>query len=138
MTRGKGRTQSCTRSDAVLRLEHARKFLEVAELCGIEDEVPASSSVAAALAVLAGIAASDAACCAVFARRSRGQDHHDAEQHLAEIRGGGREAAKQLRRLLDLKDTAHDGLIHVSGAKLTSALGQAKALVLFADQTVKG
>ncbi len=60
-----GRTQRCGRPQATTRLAHARKFLEAAELIatGIEDD-EAKVSVAASLAVLAGIAASDAACCA--------------------------------------------------------------------------
>jgi len=50
----------------------------VAELVAGEHEIPESRSVAAALAVLAGIAASDAACCAALGRRSRGDDHRQA------------------------------------------------------------
>jgi hypothetical protein len=37
--------------------------------------------------------------------------------------------ASALRRLLDMKDTAHYGLIHVSRQGLTSALRQAQNLV---------
>jgi hypothetical protein len=46
-----------------MRLENAQKSYEVAELPAAEQEIPASRSVAAALAVLSGIAAVDAACC---------------------------------------------------------------------------
>jgi hypothetical protein len=56
------------------RLENARKFFEVAELAAAEKEIPSSRSVAAALAVLSGIAAADAACCALLDRRSGGED----------------------------------------------------------------
>jgi hypothetical protein len=72
------------------------------------------------MAVLAGIAASDAACCASLGRRSRGQ-----------------EASKTLSRLLDLKDTAQYGLISVSPQKLTPVLRQAHSLVEFAAATVR-
>jgi hypothetical protein len=89
------------------------------------------------LAVLAGIAASDAACCAALGRRARGQDHHEAEGLLAQVLAGGAEAASTLRRLLDLKDTAQYGLIHVSRQRLTSALRQASKLVQFAADTVR-
>jgi hypothetical protein len=66
-------TAKCDRSDARIRLTHAKKFLEVAEMVAAEeDSISASASVATALAVLAGIAASDAACCASLERRSRG------------------------------------------------------------------
>lgn len=77
-------------------------------------------------------AASDAVCCARLGRRSRSQDHHDAERLLAEIVPGGRAAAKDLRRLLDLKDAAQYGVMHVSATELRSALRRARSLVGFA------
>lgn len=87
----------------------------------------------AALAVLAGIAAADAACCAALGRRARGQDHKQAVALVQQVSPGGTEAAKYLDRLLDLKDTAHYGVINVSGAELRSALRRARALVEFAN-----
>jgi hypothetical protein len=69
-----GRTQPCSETDAPTRLGHARKFLDVAELVVGEGADMEYASAAAALAVLAGIAASDAACCRALGRRSRGQD----------------------------------------------------------------
>lgn len=57
-----GRAQECNRAQAAVRLNQARAFLEVAELVGAEDDELANDNVAAALAVLAGIAAADAAC----------------------------------------------------------------------------
>lgn len=131
MTRTSARTQRCDSADARTRLAQARKFLDVAELVASE-EVEESNSVSAALAVLAGIAASDAACCAALGRRSRSQNHHDAEQLVSQIEPGGTAAASTLRRLLDLKDTAHYGLIHISRQKLTAALRQSRSLVDFA------
>jgi hypothetical protein len=97
-TRG-GRTQPCDRAHARTRLDHAEKSLEVAELVDGEREIPESRSVAAALAVLAGIAASDAACCAALGRRSRGNDHRQAAALLREIVDGDRPA----KALLDLQ-----------------------------------
>ncbi|MDF2753518.1 MAG: hypothetical protein K0S82_1901 [Gaiellaceae bacterium] len=61
MTTRTSRTQPCDRAHARIRLDHAEKSLDVAELVAGEREIPESRSVAAALAVLAGIAASDAA-----------------------------------------------------------------------------
>lgn len=130
------RTQACGRAEAEIRLAQARKFLDVAELVASEDGVPESASVSAALAVLGGTAASDAACCAALSRRPRGQDHHEAEALIAAIEPGGKDAAKSLRRLISLKDTAHYGLIHVSGQNLKAALRQAASLVEFAAATV--
>lgn len=137
MARITSRTQSCDRTDASTRLAHARKFLEVAEITASEHEIPESASVAAALAVLAGIAASDVACCAALDRRARGRDHHEAEGMLAQVLASGAEAASTLRSLLDLKDTAQYGLIHVSRQRLTSALRQASKLVQFAADRVR-
>jgi hypothetical protein len=103
MSRGSvARTQTCSEQDARTRLRHARQFLEY-------------SSQSAALAVLAGIAASDAACCKALGRRSRGQDHREAATLVEQITPGGKTAANSLRRLLNLKDEAHYGLFDVSG-----------------------
>jgi hypothetical protein len=67
-----GRTQRCSEPHARTRLNHARRFLDVAQLAAGEDDALDYSSAAAALAVLAGIAASDAACCKALGRRARG------------------------------------------------------------------
>lgn len=97
-----GRTQPCSLAQGHTRLEHARKFQEVAELTAAEAD-PDYTSVAAALAVLAGIAASDAACCKALGRRSRGQDHHTAGDLVRQIEPGGKDAANALRRLINTK-----------------------------------
>lgn len=139
MTPGRGatRTQPCSVAQARTRLEHARKFLDVAELSAGEGEDMEYASAAAALAVLAGIAASDAACCAALGRRSRGQDHRQATELVEQIASGGSQAATALRRLLSLKDEAHYGLFDVGGQDLQAALRQAKALVDFAEEVVR-
>ena len=128
------RTQTCSDQDAKTRLAHARKFLDVAELAASEGDDLEYSSVAAALAVLAGIAASDAACCVALGRRSRGQDHRAAIELVEQVKPGGKDASKALRRLLALKDEAHYGLFDVSGADLKAALRQARVLVDFAAE----
>jgi hypothetical protein len=134
--RGMGRTQRCSAAQGRTRLEHARKFLDVAELVAGEggDGDIEYASAAAALAVLAGIAASDAACCTALGRRARGQDHRQATELVEQIIPGGKRAASSLRRLLSLKDEAHYGLFDVGGRDLQAALRQAGALVKFADQ----
>jgi hypothetical protein len=127
-----GRSQPCSEADARRRIDHARKFQEVAQLSASEADNE-YASVAAALAVLAGIAASDAACCKALGRRARGQDHHEAEDLLRQIRPGGDRAAVALGRLIDMKDDAHYGFFDVSGKDLQTAIRQAKALVSFAE-----
>lgn len=136
--RSAGRTQTCSVSDGRARHAHAVKFLEAAELVATEqDDNPESINVAASLAVLAGIAASDAACCAALGRRSRSSNHHDAERLLRDIAPGGPDAAKRLRRLLDLKDNAQYGFLDVAGQDLQSVLRQGRALTEFAERTLR-
>jgi hypothetical protein len=136
MTRAAAQTQTCSSQDAKTRLVHARKFLEVAELVAGEGDELEYSSAAAALSVLAGIAASDAACCKALGRRSRGQDHRAAIELVEQVEPAGKDAGNALRRLLGLKDEAHYGLFDVGGADLRAALRQAKALVDFAARVL--
>jgi hypothetical protein len=135
--RGAARTQPCSVTESRTRLEHARKFLEVAEMTAGEAGDVEYASAATALAVLAGIAASDAACCAALGRRSRGQRHQQATGLVEQVEPGGIQAAQALRRLLSLKDEAHYGLFDVSGKDLQAALRQAKALVEFAARAIQ-
>ena len=136
MARGAGRTQACGEPEAKAKLVRAHTFLETADLLDGEPD-PDFGSVRAALAVLAGIAASDAACCKALGRRSRSNDHHDAESLLQEITGGGAEAANSLRRLINEKDDAHYGFFNVSQADLKSTMRQAQALVDFAERVLR-
>ncbi|MSO43877.1 MAG: hypothetical protein EXQ74_00980 [Thermoleophilia bacterium] len=110
--------------------------MEVANLVASETTLSESLSVSAALAVLAGIAASDAACCAALGERSRSQDHHDAETLLARITPGGPDAANCLRRLIDEKDNAHYGLSNISQTTLMSLLRQGEQLLSFAERVL--
>lgn len=123
-----GRTSSCSAAEARTRLEQARAFLEVAELVlGGEDDL-ATPQVAAALAVLSGIAASDAACCARIGVRSRSQDHRTAIALLATVEPNGTDMAKDLRRLLDMKDNAHYATIMVGEGPAGKAVEWARRL----------
>jgi hypothetical protein len=135
--RAPGRTQPCSTSQAQTRLGHAEKFLDVADLVAAEGADTEYASAAAALAVLAGIAAADAACCAALGRRSRGQDHRQAVELVEQIAPGGGDAGNALRRVLSLKDEAHYGLFDVGGADLRAALRQARELVKFATEVLR-
>ena len=137
MARARGRSQRCSPQDARNRRRHAVKFLEVAEIAaGEHEQDPEYASVAVSLAVLAGIAAADAACCKALGERSRSQDHHDAEEFLRRV-SDGEDAAKQLHELLSLKDEAHYGFFDVSAAELKGALRRARALVTFAENVLR-
>jgi hypothetical protein len=135
MAHRRGRTQACGGPQARQRLAQARSYLDVAELVSDENDPSLEyAGVAASIAILAGIAAADAACCQALGRRSRSDNHHDAEELLGQITPGGKRAAGQLRQLVDVKDAAHYGFISVSAAQLKRALRQARHLVDFAEQ----
>jgi hypothetical protein len=137
MVRPRSRTQSCDRSDALRRLAQAEAFLFAAELVIDDDSHEATPSVAASLAVLAGIAASDAACCARLGLRARGQAHAEAVDVLGTVEPGGADLAKDLQRLLHRKDDSQYGLTFVSPAEAGRMVGWAKRLVGLASRAVE-
>jgi hypothetical protein len=136
MARSGGRTQECGANEARQRLRHARLYLDVAELAGGADDPDLEyGPVAGSIAILAGIAAADAACCAALGRRSRSDDHQDAARLLAQIEPDGKEAAQAMRRLISLKDSAHYGFLSLgSGEK--GAMRQAAGLAEFAERVL--
>jgi len=121
-------------------MDRAREFLEVAELVVDEkdrDASPVYASAAASLAVLAGVAASDAACCKALQERSRSQNHRDAEQLLAQITPDGGKAAGDLRELLNLKDKAQYGFLKMSVPEVRKVMRRANRLVDFAAEVLR-
>lgn len=129
MTRPSTRLSDCTKAEARTRLQQAESFLFVASATLNEDNDLATPGVAAALAVLAGIAASDAACCARLGERSRGQDHRKAVQLLEKVSPNGANMAKALRELLAVKDDSHYGSSLVSLSKARQMVRRAKELI---------
>lgn len=123
------RTQTCGRPEGQTRLEQAEAFVLAAELVLEDTSAVANSGVAAALAILAGIAASDAACCARLRKRARGQAHDEAVALLETVEPGGVEMAKDLKRLLQKKDSASYGVSFF-------ALGEARDLVEWAKRLI--
>ena len=126
------RVQPCGEDEARRRLRDARAQLDLAELAGGASS-PEELRAAASCAVLAGIASADAACCKALAQRSRSQNHHDAVALVRQLSPGGPSAAKQLERLLGLKDQAQYGFDDITGQRLIAAVRQARALVAFAE-----
>ncbi|MFI5732508.1 hypothetical protein ACIA49_20470 [Kribbella sp. NPDC051587] len=112
-----------------MRLHQARAFLDAADLVGLEEDDLATDNVVAALSVLAGIAAADAACCAALGQRSRGQDHRQAIKLVEQAGADGKVMATALRRLLDVKDGAHYGMVYVTGEQAKAAFRNATKLV---------
>ena len=138
MSRPTGRTSACDAAAARTRLRHADSFAVVAQLVldQPDDESLSLPSVVAALAVLAGIAATDAACCARLGERARGRDHRHAVDLVRNLEPHGRRMATDLDRLLVTKDEAHYGTLGVSHADAASAAARARRMVTAARDLV--
>ena len=94
-------------------MRKAQSFVTGAELpLGVgDDPLLDLPGVATALAVLARIAAADAACRAALGERSRGQGHQEAIALVRTVRPHGRQMARDLEQLIQKKDNAHYGMI---------------------------
>lgn len=133
----KGRTRQCGPAEARKRLADADKYLEVAQLVASEVEYLPSASVAAGLAVLGAIAASDAASCAALGVSSRSQDHADAGALLKQISPGGEDASRYFGRVIGKKDLAHYSFLPLAVGDLKTIMRSAQRLVTFAHATVQ-
>ena len=131
MTKPNQQVRECTSAEAHERLAQARTFLDVAGM--VMSEEPREAHVAAALAVLAGIAAADAICGLNLKKWSRGSDHLEAVALLNTVSGASGALANHLRRLLNQKNAMHYSpkLVTVDEAKIM--LRHASALVDAAD-----
>lgn len=114
----------------------AHAYLETAELVASERR-EGFSNVTAGLAVLAGIAASDAICCMRLGRYHRGDDHLRATELLQRATPDGRELAARLERLLGLKDTAYYGATLITSPNANLAVRWATQLVSRAQEELE-
>lgn len=130
--RHSGRVVTCTPAESRARRDQARAFLDVAELVLTEDRREAH--VAAALAVLAGVAAADAICGLNLGTWSRGQDHAQAAALLGDVALHDSTLPTKLRRLLADKDAAHYSSSLITVEKATAMVRQAKALLAEAER----
>jgi hypothetical protein len=130
------RTSACGEREATTRLSDAKAQLKLAGLARAGSPA-AEIKAAISCAVLAGIAASDAACCKALGRTNRSQNHRDAVELLGQISPDGAEAAKQLERLLSLKDESQYGFTDLTGQKLQQAVRRATALVAHAESVIR-
>jgi hypothetical protein len=133
----RSRAAPCGASEARTRLRTAQAYLQVAELVLDEPGREEFLSVSAGLAVLAGIAASDALCCSRLHRRHRGEDHRGAADLLRQATPDGAQLAATLLRLLDVKDQAHYGVIVLATRKASDAAKWARRLVERAQQELE-
>jgi len=151
VTAAKGRRRPCTAADARMRLRHAEAFLATAQLVSSEEGKPADydyNHVAAGVAVLAAIAASDALCCRLLGERARGQDHRQSIEVLEQTRHGegtpamqeqrARELGRALATALDVKDESHYGTRMLTPEQVTRVMRAAEKLVMAARTVVRG
>lgn len=124
----RSRAQTCGNAEARVRLSHAIAFLDAADLLIDGGDELAGPNVSASLAILAGIAAADAACCAALGMRSAGKDHRQAADLLAQLKGGPA-LSRDLRRLLELKSNAQYGTLYVTKQRASAALRQSRRLI---------
>ncbi len=138
MVKSGARIATCGQNEARTRLVLARAYVSVADLVYAEPDDPVLPlrGVAAALAVLGGIAASDVICCVRLGQMSRGDDHAQAVDVLAMARHEGPRVKNDLIRLLGIKDKVHYQAILVGPAETETAIKQAKRLLAAAEVAV--
>ena len=145
----RSRRQQCGPQEALARYRQAAAYLEVARAVVSESERPEDynyNHVAAGLAVLAAIAASDALCCRLLGERSRGQDHREAIELVASVRFGEGDERERKRRAgtmaqhlataLDLKDQSHYGVSLLEPPQIRRLLRAADHIVDAAAATL--
>jgi hypothetical protein len=130
------RRAAASREQARVRLRAAQAYIEVAEVV-LDDKRLAFPGVAAGLAVLAGIAASDAICARRLGEIHRGEDHRAAAGLLEQATPDGKALAAKLRRLIDVKDQAHYGLVVVAPRTARDAVRWSQHLVDRAREEVE-
>ena len=109
----------------------------VADICISDESSAATPGVAASLAVLAGIAAADAATCSRLGHRSRDQQHARAASVIRMVEPGGKAMSQLLADLLSAKDDSHYGVALMSSRKATGLVRKAHRLVAWAEDIVR-
>jgi hypothetical protein len=129
------KTRACSPAEAGKRLSAARKFLEAAEAF-VDDRDPDGRRVAVSNAVLAGIAAADAICCARLGKHAVGDDHTAAVDLVRGIGPAGAAAARALTALLAIKNKAQYQAGSIGRADAAAAVRRAQSLIDAAEGVV--
>lgn len=132
--RARSRFADCTPAQARSRRHQARAFLDVADLVLSEPATQAETHVAAALAVLAAIAATDAICGLSLGRYSRGQDLDSAADLLDTVHLADTTLPAKLRKVLAAKDLAHYSPHLLAKREAQAMVRNAAALVEAAER----
>ena len=128
-TRPAGRTQAAT------RLADAHAFLQQAEISAELIDGPRRDATVVSSAVLAGIAAADAACGARLGEIAVGS--HDSAPRLLKQVVGSERSVTALSRLLSLKSTSQYAGDVVGFRHATEAIERARRLVEFAESCLQ-
>lgn len=132
------RRKKMTTADVLARQSHAHAFLDSARLVaefGAEASADPLGNTVASLAVLAGIAASDAIFGAEVGELA-GENHADAVKLLRQATPG-KSSAAQLQRLLDAKPESQYSPRLVTVARATELTDQATRLVDEMDAVIR-
>lgn len=127
-------------ADVKNRADHARSFLAAADLVldfGEEVDISPITNIVGSLAVLAGIAASDAICGMGTGKRSGSPSHVDALELLAGATDQGRSHAARLQTLLKSKSATHYSAIRLTDALAAELLKTARRLVSATDDVLR-
>lgn len=127
-----GRRQHMSATDVSARAAHAHAFLAAAELIetlGEDAGIEPRANLLGSLAVLAGIAASDAICGHALGERAAGENHSEAVTVLKSATPPGDAAPAQLKRLLDAKTTTQYSPLLIGESKAGDLLTAARRLV---------
>jgi hypothetical protein len=119
-----------TPEDAAGRLVDAEEMLDVAAALIDKDDRYACSSVAAAVAILAGLVAADAACSAKLGLRPPIGDPLETVTRLETVDPHGPDMAANLVRLLSRRGESHYGAEHVSMPDASEMTEWAKEMVV--------
>jgi hypothetical protein len=134
MPRSRAQTRPATIGDARAYLAKAREYLQSAE----DAHTRGHHVAAAGTAVLAGIAAADAIACVHSGSVWIGE-HGQAPAYLERAAGTeGAAAARQLRRLMPLKNRTEYDPVQLSEIESAGAVEAARRIVSIAERAVGG
>lgn len=135
-----GRVATMTAADVKIRAGHAHSFLSTLRLVqelGSDAEIDDTDNIVGSLAVLAGIAASDAMCGRALGQRSVGESHADAVRLLSQLRRGA-PLASDLKRLLGEKSNSQYSPRYISADTARRMAKWAQRLVSAMDDVLAG
>ncbi len=130
------KTRPVDRAHADVRLSDARAFLRQADISLQLIDGPRRGTTAVSSAVLAGIAASDAACALALGTVSAGA-HDQAVRLLARV-SGSNAAVRDLSRLVAIKTAAQYTGKSMTEREARAAMARAQRLIEFAGARRRG